>query len=80
MLLIFAVPVPLRTSAQGVVWLPEEGFARAGADGFVSRVAATPGTWVRARATCWSRPPTWSSLTEVKVLEARVQELEAPSP
>ncbi len=75
-LLIFAVPVPLRTSAQGVVWLPDEGFARAGADGFVSRIAAAPGTWVRA-GDLLIETADLELVTEVKVLEARVQELEA---
>jgi putative peptide zinc metalloprotease protein len=76
LLLIFAVPLPLRTSAQGVVWLPEEGFARAGADGFVSRIAATPGTWVRP-GDMLIETADLELVTEVKVLEARVQELEA---
>jgi putative peptide zinc metalloprotease protein len=34
---IVLVPVPLRTRAEGVVWVPEEAFVRAGCEGFVAR-------------------------------------------
>jgi putative peptide zinc metalloprotease protein len=74
--LFFAMPLPLRTTAEGVVWLPDEGFARAGADGFVSRVVAKPGDWVKP-----GDPLVETSdielATELKVLEARVVELDA---
>jgi len=74
--LIFAVPLPLRTTAEGVVWLPEESFARAGADGFITRVVAQPGGWVKP-----GDPLIETSdielATELKVLEARVLELDA---
>ena len=42
-LLILAVPVPMRTVAQGVVWTPEESWVRAATNGFVTDVAAVPG-------------------------------------
>jgi len=76
LVVIFGVPIPLRTTGQGVVWLPEEGFARAGADGFVVRVGATPGTWVKPGDLLIETTDP-ELLTEVKVSEARVQELEA---
>ena len=76
LVLIFGVPIPLRTTGQGVVWLPEEGFARAGADGFVVRVGATPGTWVKPGDLLVETTDP-ELLTEVKVSEARVQEIEA---
>lgn len=41
------LPFPLRTLSEGVVWIPEEGFVRSGADGFISEIVATPGAWVR---------------------------------
>ena len=47
-LLLLAVPVPLRTRAEGVVWIPEGALVRAGTDGFVERVVATPGSQVHA--------------------------------
>jgi putative peptide zinc metalloprotease protein len=71
-----AVPLPLRTLAEGVVWVPEEGIVRAGADGFVMRVVATPGTWVApgdVLVECDDRELT----TEAAVLEAQLRELDA---
>jgi len=47
-LLIFALPVPLWTRAEGVVWLPEQAYVRVGSDGFVTRVLVEPDTRVKA--------------------------------
>jgi len=44
--LILVLPVPLHTVAAGVVWLPEESIVRAGVDGFLTRIVATPGRTV----------------------------------
>ena len=44
---VWLVPLPHRTSAEGVVWLPERCAVRAGTDGFVERVAAPSGTRMR---------------------------------
>jgi putative peptide zinc metalloprotease protein len=71
-----AVPLPLRTLTEGVVWVPEEGIVRAGADGFVTRVVATPGTWVTpgdVLVECEDR----DLVTEASVLEAQLRELDA---
>jgi len=73
---LFIVPIPMRTTAQGVVWLPDEGFVRVGADGFVDRVVAKQG----ARVTPGEVLIEMSDVelaTELKVLEARVRELDA---
>lgn len=43
---LLLVPAPLRTMSEGVVWLPEEAIVRAGADGFVRRLAQPPGSRV----------------------------------
>lgn len=72
----FVVPIPHRTTAQGVVWLPEESFARAGAEGFVEKVVATPGGWVKPGETLIETGDVLLA-TELKVLEARVAELDA---
>ncbi|MBI4292466.1 MAG: PqqD family peptide modification chaperone [Betaproteobacteria bacterium] len=45
--LVFVVPVPSWTSAQGVVSVPEEMHVRGRADGFVTRVLVQPGSLVR---------------------------------
>jgi putative peptide zinc metalloprotease protein len=74
--IFFVVPIPHRTTAQGVVWLPEESFARAGAEGFVQKVVATPGGWVKPGETLIETGDVLL-VTEIKVLEARVAELDA---
>lgn len=40
---LFAVPLPHSTIAQGVVWLPGNGILHAGADGIVVAVSGVPG-------------------------------------
>ncbi len=45
--LLTLMPAPFRTRAEGVVWIPDEAFVRAGVDGFVSQVVATPGSTVQ---------------------------------
>jgi putative peptide zinc metalloprotease protein len=45
-LLLFVVPMPVRTHAEGVVWPPEQSQVRAGGAGFVRRILARPGTHV----------------------------------
>lgn len=75
-LLLAAVPVPLRTKTEGVVWVPDEGLVRAGTDGFVAKVAASPGTWVKAGQVLVELSDVELE-TEAKVLHGRVQELEA---
>lgn len=42
LLFIVAVPMPLRTHAEGVVWVPENAEVRAGASGFVERLWVAP--------------------------------------
>lgn len=46
--LLFIVPMPYHSRAEGVVWLPDKALLRAGGDGFVHRVAAASGDSVRA--------------------------------
>jgi putative peptide zinc metalloprotease protein len=74
--LFAAVPIPLRTLTEGVVWVPEEGIVRAGADGFVARVVATPGTWVKPDDILVECQDLDLS-TEASVLEGQVRELDA---
>ncbi|MEH6628455.1 MAG: peptidase M50 [Motiliproteus sp.] len=45
-ILLFVVPSPSRTMAQGVVWLPEHSYVRAGVDGFVDRLLVSEDTVV----------------------------------
>jgi putative peptide zinc metalloprotease protein len=75
-ILLGLVPVPYRTSAEGVVWIPEEAFVRAGTDGFIERVAAASGARVAVGDVLLvlSDPVLASQQT---VLVARAAELEA---
>ncbi len=45
--LLFLLPVPSWTPAQGVIWLAEQGQVRAGSDGFITRLLAEEGAQVR---------------------------------
>ncbi len=47
-LLLFAVPVPLRTMEDGIVWIPEKSIVRPGTDIFVNKVMLPSGTQVKA--------------------------------
>ncbi|HEV7912403.1 MAG TPA: hypothetical protein VGP22_01450, partial [Albitalea sp.] len=47
---VAVVPMPQVTSAQGVVWLPEDAWIRAGTDGFVRSIAQPDGAAVGAGA------------------------------
>jgi putative peptide zinc metalloprotease protein len=41
------IPVPLSTQAEGVLWIPEQSFVRAGTDGFINRLLKQSGTKVK---------------------------------
>ena len=47
LVVLCVVPFPFATSAQGVVWLPEQARIRAGTDGFVTEVLAKDGQTVK---------------------------------
>jgi putative peptide zinc metalloprotease protein len=74
--LVGFVPVPYRTRTEGVVWIPEEAFVRAGSEGFIERVVKSPGDRVKAgELVVQLREPTLVAKTHE--LEARVREMEA---
>jgi putative peptide zinc metalloprotease protein len=74
-ILLFWVPLPLSTRAEGVIWIPEQARLRAATDGFVERIVAPPGSRVGAGdVLIICSDPQLS--TRVKVLEARLEELE----
>ena len=75
-LLVFVVPVPFRTQADGVIWLPERAMVRAGADGFVSGFLVAPGSRVvQGGALIKSYDPALDA--QIRLGDARVTELEA---
>jgi putative peptide zinc metalloprotease protein len=69
------VPLPVHTTTEGVVWLPENAIVRAGTDGFMRALLAEPGSTVRpGDALVESEEPTL--VAERHILQARVDELE----
>jgi putative peptide zinc metalloprotease protein len=75
LLLLFAVPLPLWTSAQGVTWAPDDAVLHAATDGFVRRVVATPGMAVqRGRVLIETDDPQLPP--KIRTLEAQLRLLE----
>ena len=73
---LFVVPTPHSTRADGVIWVPQHAQLRAGADGFVQRVAANPGQIVpRDTALIYMEDP--SLELQIQVLEAQLRLLRA---
>lgn len=71
---VLAVPLPLRTDAEGVIWLPDEAYVRAGTSGFVERVAAGRSGEVAAGALLVRlTEPTLDA--RIEALDARVREM-----
>jgi len=70
------VPLPHRTVAQGVVWLPEQSIVRAGAPGFFRSFETPPGTVVEP-GSLLTRSVDPALDAEARLLQARVDELEA---
>ena len=66
---LFALPLPYWTRADGVIWAPADAHVRASADGFVRRLAAEPGSYVRRGAPLL--------VVENPELEPRIRVLEA---
>jgi putative peptide zinc metalloprotease protein len=70
------VPVRYRSRAEGVIWVPEEAAVRAGADGFVERIVATPGARV-ARGDVLLILGDSQLPVQILELQARLRELDA---
>jgi putative peptide zinc metalloprotease protein len=70
------VPVPLSTTTEGVIWIPERSFVRVGTNGFVERLVTKPGTRVRkGDPLIECSDPLLPA--QIKVLESKLHELEA---
>lgn len=75
-LFLTIIPLPLRTQAQGVVWLPDHALIRAGANGFFDRWLVKPGSFVRTGTPiALLRDPELEA--ELGIARARVAEAEA---
>jgi putative peptide zinc metalloprotease protein len=73
--LFLMVPVPLWTMAEGVTWAPEDTQVRVATDGFVTRVVAEPGSFVRRGHTLIESDDP-ELRPRIRFLEAQLQLLE----
>ncbi len=72
--LICLVPIPLSTRAEGVIWIPEQSYVRAGTEGFVEELKVRSGAKVKAgEALIVCSDPLL--MPQIKVLEAQLREL-----
>ena len=73
--MLFLIPMPLNTMAQGVVWMPEHSYVRAGSNGFIQQILVKDGELVsKGDALIITHDPLMES--ELKLLEAQKKELE----
>lgn len=68
-IVLFLIPLPYSTTAEGVVIVPDQAEVRARTEGFVTRVVATPGSDVQPRQTLIA--------LEDPILGAKVEVIEA---
>jgi putative peptide zinc metalloprotease protein len=74
--LLFVLPLPYWTRAEGVIWVPQDAQVRAGADGFVRRLVVEPGAVVsRGSPLVIAEDPELEP--RIRVLEAQIRLLEA---
>ena len=70
------VPAPNHAATEGVVWLPSGSSVKAGADGFIARIAAEPGAKVRVGDLLVEiDDPAWRA--EIAADRARIEEYQA---
>jgi putative peptide zinc metalloprotease protein len=70
------VPMPYRTGAEGVIWIPEESLVRAGADGFIESLLSSPDSHVD-KGTALVQLTNTQLATQEKIMIEHVRELEA---
>ena len=70
------VPMPYRTGAEGVIWIPEEALVRAGADGFIVSLLAKPDAQVEKGSALIQLTNTLLA-TQERIMVNHVRELEA---
>ncbi len=72
--MLFLIPMPLNTMAQGVVWMPEHSYVRAGSNGFIERILVEDGATVKeGDALIETHDPLMDA--QLKLLEAQKKEL-----
>ncbi|MGB5585436.1 MAG: efflux RND transporter periplasmic adaptor subunit [Gammaproteobacteria bacterium] len=71
---LFLIPLPLTTLAQGVVWMPEHSYVRAGNNGFIQEIRVNDGDFVkRGDVLIVTSDPLVAS--QLKLLESQKKEL-----
>ncbi|MGC9328005.1 MAG: hypothetical protein ACP5I1_10255, partial [Candidatus Hinthialibacter sp.] len=75
-LLLFAVPFPFSTLAEGVVWAPEESLVRAGTSGFVEAIESNHNTMVQENDRLIQCSDPLLSVN-IEIIQAQIRELEA---
>lgn len=73
--LLFVVPAPLHTTSEGVIWLPDDAYVRAGADGFITRVLAGSGSRVDKGNPLIASEDAFLD-TQIELRRQRIRELE----
>ena len=76
LVIVFLVPLPLSTRAEGVIWVPNNALVRAGTDGFFRRLLVTANSKVKQDDPLIITEDPFLPARE-KLLEYRLQELEA---
>jgi len=72
--MLFLIPTPLNTMAQGVVWMPEHSYVRAGNNGFIKDILVKDGEHVKqGAALIVTSDPLMES--QLKLLESQKHEL-----
>src|SRR6185312_1533141 len=73
---LFLVPIPSHTQAEGVVWLSDQALVRAGENGFLTEILATPGSKVH-KGDPLLASTNMTLQTELRISEAKIAELQA---
>lgn len=72
--MLFLIPMPLNTIAEGVVWMPEHSHVRAGSNGFIQDILVKDGEYVKKDAALIvTQDPLMEA--QLKLLEANKKEL-----
>ena len=72
---LFLIPMPLNTMAEGVVWMPERSYVRAGSNGFIQDILVKDGEHVKkGDALIVTQDPLMEA--QLRLLEANKKELE----
>ncbi len=76
LLLLFVLPLPRHSEAEGVIWLPEQAILRAGGNGFISVVEAASGqALTRGQVVAQSHEPALTS--SIAAQQAKLEEARA---